>query len=68
MIYCAIPEEEMEVYMIQPSRCLESATDRGDQREQETQVMPARDFAKPCPDPVRVSVEIAREWAFLGGD
>ena len=54
--------------MMQPSRCFECGTDRGDQSEQGTQVMPAPDFAKPCPDPVSVNVEIAREWAFLGGD
>ncbi len=54
--------------MTQPSQLVESRLNSGNQNEQDMQILPALDRVKPCPDPVRVNVEVAMEWAFLGGD
>ena len=54
--------------MTQPSRVVESRTNGANQSEQDTQTMPALELVKPLPDPVAVNVEIAMEWALLGGD
>jgi hypothetical protein len=54
--------------MTQATRCFESGSDSANQSEEDTQVMAAPEFVKACPDIVRMNIEIAREWAFLGGD
>ena len=54
--------------MTQPSQLVESRLNSGNQNEQDMQILPALDRVKPCPDPVRVNVEVARAGDVLGGD
>lgn len=54
--------------MTQPSQLVEPGLNSENQNEQDMQILPALDRVKPCADPVCVNVEVAMEWAFLGGD
>ena len=54
--------------MTRPSRLFEPGTDSANQNEQEMPIMPVLELVKPCAGPVHVKVEIAMEWALLGGD
>ena len=54
--------------MTQPSRLVEPRLNTANQNEQDMQILPALDLVKPCADLIPVNVEVAMEWAFLGGD
>lgn len=54
--------------MTQPSRLLDSGTHTTNESGQDMQQLPALDLVKPAADSIRMNIEIAREWAFLGGD
>ena len=54
--------------MTQPSQLVERRPESGDDNDQEMPIMPPFDVVRPGPDTVRLNVEVAREWAFLGGD
>ena len=54
--------------MMQPSQLVEPELNSANQNDQDIHMLPALDRVKPCPDSVPVNVEVAREWAFLGGD
>ena len=53
--------------MTQPSQLVEPRLDTANQNEQGMQILPVLDLVKPCPDALPVNVEVAMEWAFLGG-
>ena len=53
--------------MTQPSRLVEPRLNSANQNEPDMQMLPALDRVKPGPD-VPVNVEVAMEWALLGGD
>jgi hypothetical protein len=55
--------------MSQTSAFTEPGFDAGRQREQEKiEAISPLDRLTQLPEPVRWDVELAREWAFLGGD
>jgi hypothetical protein len=54
--------------MTQPSQLVEPELNRANQNDQDMHMLPALDGVKPCHDSVPVNVEVAMEWAFLGGD
>lgn len=54
--------------MTQPSQLVEPQLNSANQTDQDMHMLPALDRVKPCPDSVPVNVEVAMEWALLGGD
>jgi len=54
--------------MTQPSHFFEPQLNGSNENEPGMQMLPPLDLVKPCPDPVPVNVEVAMEWACLGGD
>ena len=54
--------------MAQPSELVERRPEKANDNEKEMPVMTGFDVVESCPDAFRLNVEIAMEWALLGGD